>query len=116
MKPLQSCITFILFTGFFITILLTYVYFVAEIAIGVNQEEIYKDWEWISKNLFKVLNEMECEEEITNFTICKIKSLYTQNNQDESGDSADFKVNQSKFRQYFNMPEEEQLVNYYSCT
>lgn len=59
---------------------------------------------------------MECEEEITNFTICKIKSLYTQNNQDETGDSADFKVNQSKFRQYFNMPEEEQLVNYYSCT
>ncbi|XP_073840072.1 TBC1 domain family member 8/9 isoform X1 [Musca autumnalis] len=87
-----------------------------EIAIGVNQEEIYKDWDWLSKNLFKVLNEMECEEEITNFTICKIKSLYTQNNQDETGDSADFKVNQSKFRQYFNMPEEEQLVNYYSCT
>lgn len=59
---------------------------------------------------------MESEDEITNFTICKIKSLYTQNNQDESGDSADFKVMQSKFRQYFNMPEEEQLVNYYSCT
>uniref|UniRef100_A0A1I8PL77 Rab-GAP TBC domain-containing protein n=1 Tax=Stomoxys calcitrans TaxID=35570 RepID=A0A1I8PL77_STOCA len=88
-----------------------------EIAIGVTEEEIYKDWDWLSKNLFKVLNEeMECEEEITNFTICKIKSLYTQNNQDESGDSADFKINQSKFRQYFNMPEEEQLVNYYTCT
>ncbi|XP_037819094.1 TBC1 domain family member 8B [Lucilia sericata] len=87
-----------------------------EIAIGITEEEIYKDWEWLSQNLFRVLNEMESEDEITNFTICKIKSLYTQNNQDESGDSADFKVMQSKFRQFFNMPEEEQLVNYYSCT
>ena len=59
---------------------------------------------------------MESEDEITNFTICKIKSLYTQNTQDETGDSADFKVIQSKFRQYFNMPEEERLVNYYTCT
>lgn len=88
----------------------------SEIAVGITEEEIYRDWEWLAQNLFRVLNEMESEDEITNFTICKIKSLYTQNTQDETGDSADFKVIQSKFRQYFNMPEEERLVNYYTCT
>lgn len=100
----------------YITFLINDCYAISEIAIGVTQDEICKDWEWLSNNLFRVLNEMESEEEITNFTICKIKSLYTQNNLDESGDSADFKIIQSQFRQHFNMPEEERLVNYYSCT
>ncbi|XP_033161492.1 TBC1 domain family member 9 isoform X1 [Drosophila mauritiana] len=87
-----------------------------EIAIGITQDEIVKDWEWLKANLFKVLDEMENEDEVTNFTICKIQSLYTQNNQDDTGESADFKVMKSKFRQIFKMPEEERLVNSYSAT
>ncbi|XP_017136755.1 TBC1 domain family member 9 isoform X1 [Drosophila miranda] len=87
-----------------------------EIAIGITQDEIAKDWEWLQANLFNVLNEMENEDEVTNFTICKIKSLYTQNNQDETGETADFKVMTSQFRKTFKMPEEERLVNSYSAT
>ncbi|XP_039963807.1 TBC1 domain family member 9 [Bactrocera tryoni] len=87
-----------------------------EIAIGLTQEEIVKDWEWLAENLFKVLNEMESEEEITNFTICKIQSLNAQNNQDESDESANFKVSASKFQTLFEMPKEERLVNTYACT
>lgn len=87
-----------------------------EIAIGITQDEIVKDWEWLQANLFKVLDEMENEDEVTNFTICKIQSLYTQNNQDNTGESADVKVMTSQFRQIFKMPEEEQLVNSYSAT
>ncbi|XP_070142241.1 TBC1 domain family member 9 isoform X2 [Drosophila kikkawai] len=87
-----------------------------EIAIGITQDEIVKDWEWLQANLFKVLDEMENEDEVTNFTICKIQSLYTQNNQDSTGESADVKVMTSQFRQIFKMPEEEQLVNSYSAT
>ncbi|KAH8379816.1 hypothetical protein KR009_007362, partial [Drosophila setifemur] len=86
------------------------------IAIGITQDEIVKDWEWLQANLFKVLDEMENEDEVTNFTICKIQSLYTQNNPDDSGESADFKVMTSQFKQIFKMPEEEQLVNSYSAT
>lgn len=88
-----------------------------EIANGLTLEEIIKDWEWLVENLFKVLNEMENEEEITNFTICKIQSLHAHNNQstDDSGETADFKVVAAKFRTLFDMPEEEQLVNTYSC-
>ncbi|KAH8295819.1 hypothetical protein KR018_010248, partial [Drosophila ironensis] len=87
-----------------------------EIAIGITQDEIIKDWEWLQANLFKVLDEMENEDEVTNFTICKIQSLFTQNNQDDTGESADFKVMTSKFKQIFKMPDEERLVNSYSAT
>ncbi|KAH8339261.1 hypothetical protein KR074_009503, partial [Drosophila pseudoananassae] len=87
-----------------------------EIAIGITQDEIIKDWEWLKANLFKVLDEMENEDEVTNFTICKIQSLYTQNNQDDTGESADFKVMKSQFTKIFKMPEEERLVNSYSAT
>ncbi|XP_034483767.1 TBC1 domain family member 9 isoform X2 [Drosophila innubila] len=87
-----------------------------EIAIGITQDEIVKDWEWLQANLFSVLNEMENEDEVTNFTICKIQSLYAQNNQDDTGESPDFKVMTSQFRQIFKMPEEERLVNSYSAT
>lgn len=88
-----------------------------EIAIASTHEEIIKDWEWLSEHLFKVLNEMENEEEITNFTICKIESLYTHNTQniDDSSKSSDFKVIEAKFRKDFKMSDDEQLVNYYSC-
>ncbi|XP_037933596.1 TBC1 domain family member 9 [Teleopsis dalmanni] len=87
-----------------------------EIAVGITFEEINQDWEWLSENLFSVLNEMGSEEDITNFTNCKIQSLCAQNNQDDGYESANFKITVSKFRQLFNMPEEEQLVNTYSCT
>uniref|UniRef100_A0A1B0B5L1 Rab-GAP TBC domain-containing protein n=1 Tax=Glossina palpalis gambiensis TaxID=67801 RepID=A0A1B0B5L1_9MUSC len=87
-----------------------------EVAIGLTRIEIHNDWEWLTQNLFEVLNDMESEDEITNFTMCKIKSLHAQNNQNETGDTADFKVVQSNFRRYFKMPEEEHLVNYYKCT
>lgn len=62
---------------------------------------------------------METEEEITNFTICKIQSLYeyTTNSKgnEETIDSSNLKIAAAKFRQEFHMPEDENLVNYYSC-
>ncbi|XP_032598993.1 TBC1 domain family member 9 isoform X2 [Drosophila grimshawi] len=87
-----------------------------EIAIGITLDDIVKDWEWLQVNLFGVLNEMENDVEVTNFTIYKIKSLFTQNNQDNTGETPDFKVKTSQFRQIFKMPEEERLVNSYSAT
>lgn len=61
---------------------------------------------------------METEDEITNFTICKIQSLVAQNTQnldEQLIDSSSFSVIESKFRERFNMPQDEKLVNYYSC-
>lgn len=58
---------------------------------------------------------MENEEQITNFTMCKVKSLNVQNTKNEYCDSATFRVAQANFEQYFKMPNEERLVNYYKC-
>lgn len=95
-----------------------YYLFTLEIASALTLNDISQDWEWLSNNIFKVLNEMETEEEITNFTICKIQSLVAQNSQnfdDEITDSSSFKIVASKFKERFNMADDEKLVNYYSC-
>lgn len=63
---------------------------------------------------------MDSEEEITNFVMCKIESLVTQHNlttpvSEELTDSGSFRVVAAKFRERFAMPDDERLVNYYSC-
>lgn len=89
-----------------------------EIASALTRDDIMRDWDWLGNNLFRVLNEMETEEEVTNFTICKIQSLVAHNSQafeEEISDSSSFKVVASKFKERFNMADDEKLVNYYSC-
>lgn len=89
-----------------------------EIASALTKDDIMKDWDWLGNNLFMVLNEMETEEEVTNFTICKIQSLVAHSSQafeEEISDSSSFKVVASKFKERFNMADDEKLVNYYSC-
>ncbi|XP_053683570.1 TBC1 domain family member 9 [Sabethes cyaneus] len=90
-----------------------------EIASDITLEAILKDWEWLSKNLFRVINEMETEEEITNFTICKIQSLLAHSSrttEDTMVDPSSFQIMVNKFRDKFKMPENEKLVSYYSCS
>ncbi|EAT33625.1 AAEL014093-PA, partial [Aedes aegypti] len=89
-----------------------------EIASDITLEAILKDWEWLSKNLFRVINEMETEEEITNFTICKIQSLlaHSSRSTEEMVDPSSFQIVVNKFREKFKMPEDEKLVSYYSCS
>lgn len=79
-----------------------------------------KDWDWLAKNLFRVINEMETDEEITNFTVCKVQSLVTHTNsnripEEEPVASASDQVVTSKFKDLFKLPDAERLVNYYSC-
>lgn len=92
---------------------------ISEIAIGTTREEIVKDWEWISSNMIKDLNEMESDDDVTTFTICKIESIFAHQNQKmpgQSEDSEDFKVAAASFHKIFKMLPEEKLVNYYACT
>lgn len=62
---------------------------------------------------------MENEDEVTNFTICKIESLVAHRSavevDAELTDSNDFQIVSSKFKDLFQMPDNERLVNYYSC-
>lgn len=79
-----------------------------------------KDWNWLAASLFRVMNEMESDEEVTNFTICKVQSLVAHTNshrivEEEAVASASDQVVTSKFKDIFGMPDAERLVNYYSC-
>ena len=69
--------------------------------------------------MFNVLMEMESEAEVTNFTICKIQSLVTHNTlpgtDEELVESSSFQMIATKFKERFLLPDDERLVNYYSC-
>lgn len=90
-----------------------------EIACDLTREGIMKNWQWLAANLFRVLNQMESEEEVTNFVICKVQSLVTHTNnqiaEEEPVASASDQVVISKFKDLFQLPDAEQLVSYYSC-
>lgn len=79
-----------------------------------------KDWDWLAENLFRVLQEIESDEEVTEFTLCKVKSLVTHTNsnkiaEEEPVASPGDQVVINKFRDIFKLPNSERLVNYYSC-
>ncbi|RWS02354.1 hypothetical protein B4U79_08485 [Dinothrombium tinctorium] len=90
------------------------------IACSLTRTEILNDWEWIENNLMPTLLSFENEDEISDFVRCKIESLLAQSNPSpelvvEGGDSSNFRLAAQRFANIFGMPEEEKLVNYYSC-
>nr|CAD7263370.1 unnamed protein product [Timema shepardi] len=90
------------------------------ISCSLTYSEIEKDWEWIERNLCETLNSFDSEEEVTEFVCCKIQSVIANivpNNQGaEDEDTKSFRTVTFKFHRLFNMPQDEKLVNYYSCS
>lgn len=90
------------------------------IACSLTLTEIEKDWEWLQRNLSDTLNSFDNEEDITEFVCCKIQSVIANTVPDNQGtedeDTQSFKTVSFKFHRLFNMPLEEKLVNYYSCS
>ncbi|XP_054160913.1 TBC1 domain family member 9-like [Oppia nitens] len=93
------------------------------VSCALKKDEIVKDWEWIEHNLMPTLQSFENEDDVTDFVRCKIESLIAQAVSDmptvqitETSDSRDFRIASNKFAKLFTMPEEEKLVNYYSCS
>ncbi|KAF7989163.1 hypothetical protein HCN44_007473 [Aphidius gifuensis] len=90
------------------------------ISCSLTHDEILKDWEWLHKNLIDTLNSFDTEEEITEFVCCKIQSIIANNKIDcqyaEEEDPESFKSASYKFNQLFNLPNDDKLVNYYSCS
>ncbi|XP_003708177.1 TBC1 domain family member 8/9 [Megachile rotundata] len=91
-----------------------------EIACSLTHEEILQDWEWLHSNLMDTLKSFDTEEEITEFVCCKIQSIIANNIPDsqfaDEDDPESFKTVSFKFHQLFNVPKEDKLVNYYSCS
>ncbi|CAM2713950.1 unnamed protein product [Rotaria socialis] len=87
------------------------VYYV--IAEANKKEDIEGHWKWIEANLMPIL-----ADDITVYIQWKIQSLCTEAEHEDVGDfeSEKFKNATKKFHKVFNMPTEEKLVIYYSCS
>lgn len=88
------------------------------IACSLTFSEIEKDWNWLQRNLADTLESFDSEDDVTEFVCCKIQSVIANcvpDNLDDE-DTRSFKAVTFKFRRLFNMPQEEKLVNYYSCS
>ncbi|KAJ8000704.1 hypothetical protein DPEC_G00183120 [Dallia pectoralis] len=90
------------------------------IAHGSSRKEITEHWEWLELNLLQTLSIFENENDITTFVKGKVQGIiaeYAKNHGAKEDDDTDkFKEAICKFRKLFGMPEEEKLVNYYSCS
>uniref|UniRef100_A0A8B9RIC7 TBC1 domain family member 9 n=1 Tax=Astyanax mexicanus TaxID=7994 RepID=A0A8B9RIC7_ASTMX len=90
------------------------------IAHGSSRREITEHWEWLEHNLLQTLSIFENENDITTFVKGKIQGIIAEYNKNhdikEDDDTEKFKEAITKFRKLFGMPEEEKLVNYYSCS
>ncbi|KAF7710115.1 TBC1 domain family member 9 [Silurus meridionalis] len=90
------------------------------IAHGSSRREITEHWEWLEHNLLQTLSIFENENDITTFVKGKIQGIIAEYNKNhdnkEDDDTEKFKEATAKFRRLFGMPDEEKLVNYYSCS
>lgn len=89
------------------------------VATSLSREEIFQNWTWIEQNLLETLRNFDSEDEATEFVCCKIRSLVAQREVsllEVDQDNAQFRVNASRFASIFNLPPQEKLVNYYSCS
>lgn len=91
------------------------------IASATTKQEILTDWQWLFDNLSLTLGKFEKEDEITEFVLCKIQSLIATNRDveefaDEDSNTKEFKSTRQIFFRRFNLPQDEELVNYYSCS
>ncbi|XP_016278689.2 TBC1 domain family member 9 isoform X1 [Monodelphis domestica] len=90
------------------------------IACAGSRKEITEHWEWLEQNLLQTLSIFENENDITTFVRGKIQGIIAEYNKiddiKEDDDTEKFKEAIVKFHRLFGMPEEEKLVNYYSCS
>lgn len=91
------------------------------VSVASNKREISRDWEWLEQNILETLAAFDNEDDITEFVRCKIESLLANKELPTEVCVADAEVedltaSSKKFMKRFNMPREEKLVNYYSCS
>lgn len=90
------------------------------IACGSSRREITEHWDWLESNLLQTISIFENDEDVTTFVRGKICGLIAEEQRfmaaDTDQDPVKFQEAQLKMRRLFSMPEEEKLVNYYSCS
>ncbi|XP_069543646.1 TBC1 domain family member 9B isoform X2 [Brachyistius frenatus] len=91
------------------------------IACGSSRKEITVHWDWLESNLLQTISIFDNDEDVTTFVKGKISGIIAEENRLKPGeeheeDSGKFREAELKMRRLFGMPDEEKLVNYYSCS
>ncbi|XP_047235269.1 TBC1 domain family member 8B [Girardinichthys multiradiatus] len=89
------------------------------IACGVTKEEINQHWDWLQQNIMRTLSVFDSTEDITSFVQGKIRGLIA-----EEGKASlvledypeKFREAHLRFEKWFELPPQEKLVTYYSCS
>ncbi|KAM8909479.1 TBC1 domain family member 9B isoform 1-T1 [Spinachia spinachia] len=91
------------------------------VACGSSRKEITEHWEWLESNLLQTISIFDNDEDVTTFVKGKISGIIAEENRLKQGeeqeeDCGKFREAELKMRRLFSMPDEEKLVNYYSCS
>lgn len=96
------------------------------IAASVSHSDIMSNWAWLNKQLKPTLACFDDPNEATNYVKCKIESLVAQNisqhqakivqNGHLPAESFEFRSMSQKLIKLFDLPSDEKLVNYYTCS
>uniref|UniRef100_A0A3Q3K8X8 TBC1 domain family member 8B n=1 Tax=Monopterus albus TaxID=43700 RepID=A0A3Q3K8X8_MONAL len=89
------------------------------IACGVTKEEIVQHWDWLQQNIMRTLAVFDSSEDITSFVQGKIRGLIAEEGKASlvmEDDPEKFREAHLRFEKWFELPPEEKLVTYYSCS
>ncbi|XP_018544629.1 TBC1 domain family member 9B isoform X3 [Lates calcarifer] len=91
------------------------------IACGSSRKEITEHWDWLESNLLQTISIFDNDEDVTTFVKGKISGIIAEENrlkpgEEQEEDCGKFREAELKMRKLFGMPDEEKLVNYYSCS
>uniref|UniRef100_A0A671WW08 TBC1 domain family member 8B n=1 Tax=Sparus aurata TaxID=8175 RepID=A0A671WW08_SPAAU len=89
------------------------------IACGMSQKEIVQHWDWLQQNIMRTLSVFDSSEDITSFVQGKIRGLIAEEGKTSlvlEEDPEKFREALLRFEKWFELPQEEKLVTYYSCS
>nr|XP_061793342.1 TBC1 domain family member 9B-like [Nerophis lumbriciformis] len=91
------------------------------LACGSSRKEITEHWDWLEANLLQTISIFDNDQDVTTFVKGKISGMIAEEKrlspgEEQEQDCGKFREAQLKMRKLFGMPEEEKLVNYYSCS
>ncbi|XP_070838594.1 TBC1 domain family member 8B isoform X3 [Chaetodon trifascialis] len=94
-------------------------FFTLDVVSGVTKEEIVQHWEWLQQNIMRTLSVFDSSEDITSFVQGKIRGLIAEEGKSSlvlEEDPEKFREALLRFEKWFELPPEEKLVTYYSCS
>ncbi|CAB1316238.1 unnamed protein product, partial [Coregonus sp. 'balchen'] len=84
-----------------------------------TKEEISQHWEWLEKNIMRTLSVFDSSDDITSFVQGKIRGLIAEEGKVscvQEDDPEKFREALLRFEKWFDLPQKEKLVTYYSCS